>query len=121
MCAQPQLFDWAAAQQAKQEALDRVADHADPSWIKVALTVVYDLCRYRETFTTDDVWCELERLKAPEPHEPRALGAVMMRAKRRNWCFSTGQVTGSVRKQCHGRPIMVWRAARVLPEWSPES
>jgi hypothetical protein len=105
----PNLFDYAAAQSAKAEAIARVDAHADDDWATAARRAVGWLALTQYTFTTDDVWHALEG-RTEATHEPRALGAVMKRVASLGYCEPTEQWQQSSRPDCHGRPVRVWRS-----------
>lgn len=94
-----------AAQAAADEAIVRVAENADPSWLAEAQAAVRLLAETRREFTTDDVW----RL-VPTTREPRALGAVMRWAAGERLVENTHQTVPSTRVECHARPVTVWRS-----------
>lgn len=90
---------------AADEAIARVAENADPSWLAEAQAAVRLLAETRREFTTDDVW----RL-VPSTREPRALGAVMRWAATERLVENTQQTVPSTRPECHARPVTVWRS-----------
>ena len=92
------------------EAIARVGAHADQSWLDAAIGVVGALALLCDTFTTDDVWQMLDKREVTPTHEPRAMGAVMRRAKRAGVCAASDSYTPSTRPESHGRPIRVWVA-----------
>jgi hypothetical protein len=98
-------------QDAANEAIERVEQHADPNWMAYARTTLSALVDIRERFTSDDVWDLLER-SYPEvrTHERRAMGAVMRYGIRMGWCERTGEWQESNRTVCHGRPVAVYRS-----------
>jgi hypothetical protein len=71
---------------------------------------VKHLARMRPEFTTDDVWEHLFQNDLPMPHEPRALGAVMVAAARARIIAPTDRYTPSARPECHRRPVKIWRS-----------
>lgn len=99
-------------------AIERVArGRTTPEWFGHAHKAVRRVARSLDTFTTDDVWCELEvgaRIRGfdPAPPEPRAMGAVMRWAVREGWCVATEDYRRSERPECHARPLLVWRSRR---------
>lgn len=112
------LYDGAAAQRAKNDAIATVEANAEQDWLLLALGIVYNLCRRQDTFTTDQVWSVLQYRQIPGPHEPRALGAIMVKASRRGWCRATREFVASKRRECHGRDIRLWQSAGpLLPFW----
>lgn len=108
--AQAHLFDANLAQLAREDAISRVDEHAPVEWKEDALQRVRTLCDARHLFTTDAVWALLERDGVEPPHEPRAMGPVMLAAVRAGWCTNTGQYEKSVMTSNHRRPVAVYRS-----------
>ena len=94
----------------RDQALVDVAVNADPDWWQHAVNIVRDVAATSFDFTTDDVWCELERRNIATPHEPRAIGAVVVAVKRLGLIAPTNRYRPSSRPECHARPIRVWQA-----------
>lgn len=94
-----------AALAARDAALRRVDEHADPEWKDRALAAVRRTCEALPDFVVDDVWSTggLESTR-----EDRALGAVMRRAAKLGWMERTDRVRPSVRS--HGSPKPVWKS-----------
>lgn len=94
-----------------QESIDRAEAHADAIWTMEAHKAVREVAKRQGVFTTDAVWEEIERTGA-FTHEPRALGAVMLRAIKDGLIMATGAYRKSRRTSCHHRPIRVyvWRS-----------
>lgn len=111
MTNQPSLFDAAAADTARDQALARVEANADQDWKDRARAVIQELARTRVYFTTDDVWQELAKQDV-ETHEPRAIGALMRQAAADHLIAPTNRYEPSARPACHGRPVRVWRSRR---------
>ena len=91
----------------KEEAINRVELNADPQWFDAAMRAVKRLALGRDTFTTDDVWEELQYV-SNTTHEPRAMGAVMRNAAKTGIITATSGYRTSQRSECHGRPVRVW-------------
>jgi len=89
----------------RDEALERVELAADAAWTKTALSKIRLM---PERFTTDDMWLAMQDEPVSTP-EPRAMGAVMMQAKRAGWITTTNEWARSTRPCCHARPVRVWR------------
>lgn len=104
MIEQASLFDGPAAIARRDEAIGRVQRHADPAWLLEARRVVGLLARELPELTTDDVWERLEN----KPHEPRALGAVMIWAHKAGFVARTDRTRNSLRPECHRRPLRLW-------------
>ena len=100
----------ATGTQLRDQALVDVAVNADPDWWQHAVNIVRDIAATSFDFTTDDIWCELERRSIATPHEPRAIGAVVVAVKRLGLIAPTNRYRPSSRPECHARPIRVWQA-----------
>lgn len=100
----------------RDEALERVEKAAPLEWKDFALRAVWLICVQVGPgggFTTDRVWAVLERglgVERSAPPEPRAMGAIMMKAKRLRFCEPTDRTKKSVRPDCHGRPVRIWKS-----------
>lgn len=109
----------AAATAARDEAIDRVEENADPDWAEAAYLACCLVAEEEPLLTTDNVWQTLARL-FPQyaTHEPRAMGAVMRRAARDNKIQATNHYWKSIRPECHYRALMVWKSLiHELPEY----
>jgi hypothetical protein len=104
------LFDLDAAREARDEAIERVDEHADPAWKEAAYAVVCAIAAEVPEFTTDRVWYALERQRIPAPREPRALGPVMQRARRAGLIVNTRRMQQSRSVVNHGRLVAVWKS-----------
>lgn len=104
------LFDAAEAMRARDAAIRRVDEHADPAWRETALAAVSRLAAAGQPFTTDDVVRALPATVST--HDPRALGPVMLRAARMGIVAPMDQYRNSESTVCHGRPKRLWRGAR---------
>ena len=96
--------------QLRDQSLVDVAVNANPNWWQHAVNIVQDVAATSFDFTTDDIWCELERRNVMTPHEPRAIGAVVVAVKRLGLIAPTNRYRPSSRPECHARPIRVWQA-----------
>ncbi len=105
---QASLFDHEMASRVADYSVEMVHANVEPTWWVAAIRAVYLASRELGTFTTDDVWARLPREYTT--HEPRAMGAVMREAVRREWCEGTDQYQASARVVCHGNPKRVWRS-----------
>ena len=84
---------------------------AGSDWMNAAMKALYVVANMEGvTFTTDQIW---EALEAHFPDavvtEPRAMGAVMTKARKQGLITATGIYIKSTRPKCHARPVMVWR------------
>lgn len=78
-----------------------------PLWVARIVDVIRSTTRGRE-FTTDDLWTVAAALGL-KVGEPRAMGAALANAKRVGLIEPTGVYRKSSRKECHARPVLVWR------------
>ena len=106
----PRMERMTTGTQLRDQALVDVAVNADPDWWQHAVNIVQDVAATSFDFTTDDIWCELERRSIATPHEPRAIGAVVAAVKRLGLIAPTNRYRPSSRPECHARPIRVWQA-----------
>ena len=106
MTNQPSLFDLATGLALKEEAVAKVIAHADPLWKKEAFASVVKWARTGKAFTSDEVWNDLKDVVSTP--EPRAMGALILKASRENLIKPTGEYWQSKRPECHGRRITVW-------------
>ena len=89
----------------KTEAIEKVERGADPLWLGKAATAVRWVAKHKDEFTTDDVWSLVG-----ETREPRAMGCVMIEARKNLLIKPTKKFKESSRSVCHGRPLRVWRS-----------
>jgi hypothetical protein len=102
-------FNPEAARAARDAAVERVEAHAEPDFMESALAAAYGVARQQAQFTTDDVWYRLG-VDAPQAHERRAMGPVMMRARALGYVRPTSGIEQSAMVACHGRPKRVWQS-----------
>jgi hypothetical protein len=100
------LLDIIAATEAKNQALQQVADNTNPTWATDITRIILNLPT--TTFTTDDIWQAATDNNLMIPHEPRALGAILHRLAKQNLITPTDRYIPSLRPVCHRRPIRVW-------------
>ena len=93
----------------RDEAIERV-EAANAQWCRTALAAIQLIAITNAEFTSDDVWHALEMRGIAEPTENRAMGAAFKEAMERGVCEPTERTIKSKRKQCHARPIRVWRS-----------
>ena len=100
------------AEDLRDEAVERVEAHADPTWLDEAYTAIATVCMFRGQggeFTTDAVWAVLDRAGIESPHEPRAMGPVIRRAVGSHLIEWTGQTRTSTIPHGHRRIVRVYR------------
>ena len=104
------LFDSNIAEQKKQEALHQVEENANPEWIKAAKYAVKRVAEKLPFFTSDDVWLYLDKIKAPDTHNPAAMGAIMKWVASNDLGEATGKHKPSIRTTTHKRQLMIWKS-----------
>jgi hypothetical protein len=90
---------------AKNVAIEAV-EQGNQQWVDETLRLVVRVALSKRAFTTDDVW----HLQPEMPREPRAMGAVMVRARKAGYVECTDRTLESDRESCHHRPLRVWRS-----------
>lgn len=86
----------------RDQAIDQVDENADETWKLAALEAVKRTCLQLPEFISDDIW-DTGELKSTR--EDRALGPVLLEARRRGWARKTDRVRPSVRSHLSGKPI----------------
>jgi hypothetical protein len=105
-----QIKTMTTATDTRNKAIAQVATNTDPAWAKQTLDIIKQTATDTFDFTTDDIWKALAAASLPTPHEPRALGALMLAAQRAGFITPTDRYRQSQRPECHARPIRVWQA-----------
>lgn len=103
---QENLFDFAKGLELRNAGVAKVEANANQQWKDEALQIVRKLASGKQPFTSDDVWAALVG-KSVTP-EPRAMGAVFLKASRAGVIRPTGEYWQSKRPECHARRIAVW-------------
>jgi hypothetical protein len=106
----PRLETMNTATEARDKAITQVATNTDPTWATETMLIIKQIATNTFDFTTDDIWQQLSETSLPTPHEPRALGALMIAAQRAGLITPTDRYRQSKRPECHARPIRVWQA-----------
>ena len=94
------------AEVVRDEAIQRVDEHANDAWKARAFDAIARVARRRSTLTTDDVWAAMDGPAGT--HEPRAMGPMMLSAARAGLIEATESYVKSARVTCHARPLRVW-------------
>lgn len=107
----PVTVDPSPGETARDEAVERAKAHADPQFLERAYECVVHVARRQKEFTSDVPVAVLEET-APElkPHEPRAWGAVMVKARREKVIAPTDRYQPTTRKQGHRGPRRIWKS-----------
>lgn len=92
----------------RERDMAAVATNAGDVWIAEAVEAVRETATHRAEFTTDDVLDDHPGL--PEPHDGRAWGPVMVRAKADGIVAPTDRMAPSNRRSSNGRRKMAWRS-----------
>jgi hypothetical protein len=88
----------------RDQALKRVARRpTSTGWMDEALEVIRVIAEGRPEFTVTRARTVLDK----EPPEPRAWGAVMIKAQKLGWIVPTQR---HINQGSHARPVRVWRS-----------
>lgn len=94
-----------------EDALRRVEEHSPEGWIAFARYVVEQVARTNATFISDAVW----EAGLGKTSNARALGPVMIWARKEGLIAPTGEFRKSAQAGCHGMPRRVWRSLIYRP------
>lgn len=108
-------FELFKARAAKEEAMRRVDDHADPDWRPFMMGIITETARTKRRFSTDDVLKLARERHGPETHELRALGPLMASAARCQLIRKDGFEICQ-RPSRHCAPIQMWRSLIFDPD-----
>lgn len=97
-----------SATQARDDAMRRVADHADPAFAQTVIDIIHALCVSSATFNADDIWAAMPR--GIVTHDNRALGPMLEAARKEGWCQPTMEHRSTTRASNHARPIRMWKS-----------
>lgn len=104
--AKPKALQRAAVAQAKaerDEALDEVSHGVSPIWKQKAYDALVSLAYQQPEIMADDLWEVVE-----QPPEPRAAGAIFMKAAKNEIIVKTDEHRPSARR--HATDMVVWRS-----------
>tara|TARA_R110000824_G_C14780587_1_gene631942 strand:- start:45 stop:482 length:438 start_codon:yes stop_codon:yes gene_type:complete len=93
----------------RDEGITRSDEAAKAEWKRAADEAVSFCARTRERLTTDDVWRAMPH-GVREVREPRAMGAVMIRAAKAGLIVRTSATEESSISRSHRRPKAVWQS-----------
>lgn len=99
------LFDPMPTATPKERGMAQAWSGTSDEWKVEAFEAVKELCRTRAEFTADD----LEAV-AKGTHEPRAIGALLVKASKAGMCVKTNRMMKSRIDRCHNREKAVWRS-----------
>ncbi len=103
------LFDLAAARAARDNGMAQANENAEDQWKRAALACVHTVALRQASLVSDDVEKILREMPV-ETHEKRALGPIMLQARKKGWIESTGTYVQSSQKQCHANTVTLWRS-----------
>lgn len=105
--SQPDPQRQPTGEELRDEAEQRVEDHADEEWMARAYEQLGVVLRDHERFNTDPIWALLDGY--PErTHERKAMSAVLRRAQREGRIRPTSEYVKSSRPECHARHVRMW-------------
>jgi hypothetical protein len=90
---------------AAAEGIARAEAGATDEWRAEALEAVRRAATQKMFITADDVWAILDK-----PEEPRALGAILLRAARAGWLERTGRTKTTTQVSGHCHPVSIWKS-----------
>lgn len=88
----------------RDRAVERVEANADELWKAEAWSFMLRFCEEHAEVFCDDLW----DAGLPRPREARAIGPLMMRARKAGLIAPTGQSRPSVRSHLSSKPV--WRS-----------
>ncbi len=93
----------AGAVERRETGLSRVERGADPEWLARAFEFIRTYCQTHHTVFCDDLWAA----GLQPPREARALGPVMLRARREGLISHSGQYRPSVQSSMAPKPVWI--------------
>lgn len=90
----------------RDAAIALVSENAGEEFKEHALAVLERIAREKPELTSADVYEALQ----VEPHDYRALGAVMRRGQKAGWIEATLTFIPDPRPHVHRTPLRVWRS-----------
>lgn len=105
----PIQFSLFASRAARDAGMEQVEENAQERWKRIALGAAHHVALHKDFFTVDDVQ-EVLQTKDVETHDGRAMGPVMLEARRRGWIESTRTTVQTTQKHCHASPTTLWRS-----------
>jgi|TARA_R110000851_G_scaffold88336_1_gene192995 hypothetical protein len=89
-------------------SMSQVERNAHELWKEAALEAVIKTAKSNSEFTSDTVWLNIE--SDVRTHEPRAMGPIMMRAKKLGWVEPSLEFRPSTKRSQHAQPLRVWKS-----------
>ncbi len=105
----PIQFSLFASRAARDAAMDEAEENAYERWKRVALETIRQVALQKDFFTVDEVQ-ELLQTRNVETHEGRAMGPMMLNARRLGWIETTHKTVQTTQKHCHASPTTLWRS-----------
>lgn len=101
-------FDRGKGNEARRRGMRNAAQAADPVWWAYMLALVLEVAKRKPYLFTDDI----ERLRSerggPTTHENRAIGPLMIAAKKNGWISPVDHWAQSSQVVNHRRHMRVW-------------
>ena len=88
--------------------MSQVERNAHAQWKDAAMEAIIKTAKSNKEFTTDSVWQNME--SDVKTHEPRAMGPMMMRAKKMGWIKPSSEFRPSTKRSQHAQPLRVWKS-----------
>lgn len=100
-----------SGQDLKESGIAEVQRNANPEWLEAFRLALERVARSQRRFTSDAIWEEFEKGDTPYQHEPRAAGAVVVKAIKDGVIVPvTSLFWKSNRPLCHHRPKQVYQS-----------
>ena len=102
-----------AAKEARDKGIKQVQDNADRKWQDTALAAVHQCAFGKESFIVDEVWeymYDLHGAEQAHTRDNRAMGSIIVEAKKYGWITATNEYRPSARTKSHGNPRRVWKS-----------
>lgn len=87
---------------------DQEAIEQDAAWLSEVVQIITLLAERQQHLTSDDVWARVKTT----PHESRMMGNAFARAQHARVIARTARHRPSIRRENHGRPILIWQSLR---------
>jgi len=92
---------------ARDAAMKQVEAATNPEWREAALDAIYYTARRLTEFIVDDIW---QNFHNDDLRDKRAIGPLMLVAKREGWITPTDKFRPSYIVHHHATPRRVWKS-----------
>lgn len=92
--------------------MGQVESNANEAWKRAAMNAIRQLCSTKREWTADDLW-DILAGEEVGTHEPRALGAMVIKAAKLGLCRATDRMVKSRLPIRHKRKVQVWESCEL--------